>query len=88
MTSFLSRDPGQVAAAARQHGGLSVVFGLDDWGAIADEALVMYDGAPLAYVPVDLLTHLANAFPDADSAELRRAVATYHAERAGQRGRA
>lgn len=88
MTPFVSRDPVQVAAAARAYGGLSVVFSLDRWGAIADDALVVYDGAPLAYVPVHLLPKIADAFPNSDTSELRRAVATYHAERAGQRGRA
>ncbi|MGY3265167.1 hypothetical protein [Lysobacter sp. HA35] len=88
MAPFICHEPHRVAAAARNQSGLAVVFGLNARGAIDDEALVLYDGEPIARMPVALLPTLADRFPEADTHELRRTVATYHAERAGLRGNA
>lgn len=85
--TMLSRDPRRIAEAIPRT-GLSVLFDLDTAGAIGDEAVVFFDGQALARMPVPLLSRLADAFPEADTRALRDAVATFHAERAGLRGRA
>ncbi|MBF6022859.1 hypothetical protein [Lysobacter niastensis] len=86
--SMVTRSPVSSADFLRHAPGLTVMFTLDRNRCIGPQAGVFYDGKPLALVPVESLTRIVDAFPEADTEELLNAVATFHAEQAGIRGNA